>query len=272
MLVLSLASLRLTESGWKNRVAARATGSDPVMTGAPPPAPFEQRTIKHLLESRAHAAPASVLLRVESERFTSSGLNEIVNRAAHGLIGHGVAAGSTVCLLSNTTPEMIVTWLALAKIGAVCVPINVASRAPQISYITTNSRATSFIAGSECLPQLDPIEHGLERVERVVVLGSDHVDRDARLVQRRPASTFEALIDGSRTTDPDVAIDPTAAASIICHRRYHRSSQGRPLLAQPLLLVGTPHGARARRWRRRRLVDVPALLPRNAQAPCWPRC
>ena len=68
---------------------------------------------------------------------------------------------------------MIVTGWRWRRSAPSAVPINVASRAPQISYIAANSRATSFIVGSECLPLIDQIETGLERIERVVLLNSD---------------------------------------------------------------------------------------------------
>src|SRR5712692_1464191 len=99
------------------------------------PLPFEQRTIQHLLEARARSSAGRPSLRIHDQSFTSAGLNHVVNRVAHGLLTHGFDAASIVGLFSSTNPQMIIIWLALAKIGAVCVPLNAAARAPQLAYM-----------------------------------------------------------------------------------------------------------------------------------------
>jgi carnitine-CoA ligase len=163
-------------------------------------APFESRTIRHMLESRVRDAPSSPVLHVDGRTLTAAELNGMVNRAANGLMAHGVTPGSTTCLLSPGARETIVTWLALAKIGAVCVPINVALRAPQIAYILDNSLATSLLVDRDCVAEIGRIDARLEHLERTVVL--------------RTASA-ESMVENASEVDPLVPIDPTGPASIL---------------------------------------------------------
>ena len=72
-------------------------------------APFAQRTIKHILESRAAATPGRRLLVIGERTFTAAELNETVNRVAHGLLGNGFGSGVTIALLSSNRPEMALT-------------------------------------------------------------------------------------------------------------------------------------------------------------------
>jgi carnitine-CoA ligase len=174
-------------------------------------APFAERTITHILESRAAATPDRRLLVIGERTFTAAELNETVNRVAHGLLQIGFGSGVTTALLSSNRPEMVVAWLALAKIGAVCVPINIASKAPQLAHVLSNSQSRALVAESRWLPELRQVQHDLPALERIVTF--DPVDAGAS-EHGRQMSAFENLLT-DRTENPPVSVDPVDLASIM---------------------------------------------------------
>jgi carnitine-CoA ligase len=173
--------------------------------------PFAQRTIKHLLEDRARSTPDRTLLLFGEHTYTAVELNEAVNRFAHGFLRVGIGPGVTVAMLSVNRREMLFAWLALAKIGAVCVPINVASKAPQLAHILSDSRAGALVAESQWLEELRRIEGTLPDLERFVLF--DPVEAGTSECGR-PVIAF-GEVQKEQAVDPAVAVQPTDLASIM---------------------------------------------------------
>lgn len=81
--------------------------------------------------------------------------DESVALAGH-LYARGIGAGDRVAVMLGTRPEFPLLWLALARIGAVIVPLNTRYRAHDSAYIVGKSRAKAVIASSDLLANLDP--------------------------------------------------------------------------------------------------------------------
>ena len=50
---------------------------------------------------------------------------------------------------------MPTTWLALARLGAIMVPVNIAYTPRELEYVVTDSESTFLVIHDECLPALD---------------------------------------------------------------------------------------------------------------------
>ena len=74
------------------------------------------------------------------------------DRVARGLIAAGIEPGDHVCLWLGNRPEYLFICLALAKIGAVLVPINTRFRTRDMAYIVTQSDATTLISADRSGP------------------------------------------------------------------------------------------------------------------------
>jgi len=113
-----------------------------------------------LLETAAAATPyAQALYFIESgEQFNYSRLLETVRRLANGLSMMGIGRASHVGVMLPNVPEMPITWLALAAIGAVMVPINVRYTAHELHYVLSDSGATHLVLHRDFVPLLDGME------------------------------------------------------------------------------------------------------------------
>lgn len=62
---------------------------------------------------------------IGSHSFSFNDLNHLSGRLASGLRGLGIAAGNQVTLYSENCWEWIVSYYAIARLGAIVNPINV---------------------------------------------------------------------------------------------------------------------------------------------------
>jgi len=65
--------------------------------------------------------------------WTYAEFDAVVERVAAGLVARGVAHGDKVHVVLANSPAFVATWLAIARIGAVMVPCDPQSSAPEIA-------------------------------------------------------------------------------------------------------------------------------------------
>lgn len=86
--------------------------------------PIEDFVFSHLLERRAAEDKEAIFFTFEDKEYTLGGFNSQVNQMARNLVEQGVSKGTVVAVVMATSPEYLCLWFALAKIGAIEVPIN----------------------------------------------------------------------------------------------------------------------------------------------------
>ena len=84
-------------------------------------------------------------LMFADQRWSFSAVKAEIDRVAKGLIEAGVESGEPVCLWLGNCPEFVFAFYAVAKIGAVPVPINSRFRSSDMSYVLEQSDATTLI-------------------------------------------------------------------------------------------------------------------------------
>jgi acyl-CoA synthetase (AMP-forming)/AMP-acid ligase II len=98
------------------------------------------------------------------QRWTYAELNEWVNRVANALTARGYTRGDALALASGNSCEFLVTYFACAKLGAVCVPMNLGWRADEIAYVLDHSESRGIVVEAQLLPAVQP---GIEKVPTV---------------------------------------------------------------------------------------------------------
>ncbi|HZO29035.1 MAG TPA: AMP-binding protein [Chloroflexota bacterium] len=112
----------------------------------------EQLTFGQLVDRAAERWGDREALCFEGRRWTFAQLRDETDRVARGLIAAGIEPGEHVCLWLNNSPEYLFTLFAIAKIGAVLVPINTRFRTRDMAYIVTQSDATTLISADRSGP------------------------------------------------------------------------------------------------------------------------
>lgn len=96
-------------------------------------------------------------------------LDDIVNRLANGLAELGVEKGDRVAMFMPNSLEIVFSWFAANKLGAIEVPINLANRGIFLSYIINNSESKVLIIDQKFLDRLQFVEKDLHLLKHVVV-------------------------------------------------------------------------------------------------------
>ncbi|KAA9154172.1 ATP-dependent acyl-CoA ligase [Amycolatopsis acidicola] len=117
-------------------------------------------------------------------RFTFAEVEQRSTSLALALLELGVAHGDRVAVMLRNEPEFPLLWLALAKIGAVLVPVNTGYREFDGAHVLRHSGARFAVTSPEFTGLLDRIapETALERVLTVSELRAESL----------AASQFEA--------------------------------------------------------------------------------
>lgn len=86
------------------------------------------------------------------ERLTFSELNERSNRLANAFLDSDLQEGDCVGILMMNNADFLAIYYALAKIGAVMVPLNWRLVADELEYMLKDSGVSRLIFGEEFLP------------------------------------------------------------------------------------------------------------------------
>ncbi|KAF9944156.1 hypothetical protein BGZ72_002711, partial [Mortierella alpina] len=103
------------------------------------------RCINQLFEDQVERTPDAVAVVHEEESMTYDTLNNRATGLAHKLAGLGVRRGDHVAMLLERSFELIITQLAILKLGAAYVPIDTKAPVDRQVYIVSDSGAKLLI-------------------------------------------------------------------------------------------------------------------------------
>jgi fatty-acyl-CoA synthase len=188
---------------------------------------YAKKTLGTLLDEAAGRWSAREALTYEGQRWSFAALQAEVDRTARAFLALGIQAGERVALWMPNRPEWLYTFFALAKIGAVVVPINTRFRTSDLAYVLWQSDATTLITVDrsgpvdylamvhELCPSLGSSRPGQLHVEsfpqlrHVVILGA-HPGPGAHpwdaLMTGAAAISPAALEQRHRQVDPDATV------------------------------------------------------------------
>ena len=121
------------------------------------------------LTRTAGRMPTQPALVDGERRWTYDELNTHVNRVANGLRSRGYTRGDALALASGNSAEFLLTYFACAKLGLVCVPMNLGWRADEIAYVLDHSEARGIVVEAQLLPTVQPAVEKVPTVTEIVV-------------------------------------------------------------------------------------------------------
>ncbi|MGE4336547.1 MAG: ATP-dependent acyl-CoA ligase [Pigmentiphaga sp.] len=132
-----------------------------------------RRTIAHLLRDGAERYGPRPLLTIDGHTWSHVDMVEQVARRATTFAAQGITAGDAIAIFCRNRLEILESVLACAWLGAVAVPINVASRAPQIQYFLANSGARLLMAETSLAEAMLDVDWPSTRVEALWWVADD---------------------------------------------------------------------------------------------------
>jgi long-chain acyl-CoA synthetase len=133
------------------------------------------------LENSAARLPEKVAVRFEGTQITFSDLNRKCNRLANGLKNRGLKPGDRCIVMLPNCIELAIAYYALAKLGAVVVPVNFLFRQHELSHIIADSTPRAIIGSADYLDEINKVLNGIDLPEILLAAGSAGDERFKKL-------------------------------------------------------------------------------------------
>ena len=117
--------------------------------------------------------PRGTALMYENTRFNYDEVNQWANRFAHYLISQGVKKGDVVGVFIENRPELLVTVLAVAKIGGICAMLNTSQTGKVLIHSFNLVQPRMAIIGQELVESFEEVRKDLEIGEDQVYFLAD---------------------------------------------------------------------------------------------------
>ncbi|MBI3991664.1 MAG: AMP-binding protein [Candidatus Lambdaproteobacteria bacterium] len=105
----------------------------------------KSRILGNLPDAAARRWGQRPALTFKGRRWTFSAQAAEIDRIARGLVALGIQPGEHVLLWLNNCPEWVFLMFALAKIGAVQIPVNTRFRTADLAYVLKQSNSSTLI-------------------------------------------------------------------------------------------------------------------------------
>ncbi|HVV75636.1 MAG TPA: AMP-binding protein [Mycobacteriales bacterium] len=173
----------------------------------------EHRALPAILRRQVEDRPDAEYLQFGTAPAATFGaIDRDSTRVANSLKRLGVGAGDRVAMLLPNCREIVTTWFAASKLGAVEVPVNVELRGGFLGHVLENSGAEVLVCHRDQLDALAPVASDLTGLRVVVVVAGTPDDARDAGVRVDTLLSFAELLDGADTS-LDVAVsyaDPMA--------------------------------------------------------------
>ena len=172
--------------------------------------------IGELVARNARKYPDKLALKMGERSLTYSQWNLRVNKLANAFTEIGIRHDDKVALLLYNGIEILDCYFALAKLGAVSVPVNFRLAGPEIVYVVNNSDSIALVFDHSFEKVIDSIKDQMPQLKHFIA-----VPGPAELSY---ALNFDELLTGGSDEEPYIMVSDHEPAYII----YTAGTTGRP--------------------------------------------
>lgn len=126
-----------------------------------------------MLTHTAERYPEHSAVVFKGVNITYRELESLVNSFANALLDLGIRKGQTVCLFMTNRPEYVISWFAIARIGAIACPMNPSYKEREVTYQLGNSEAVAIVVQRELLELVDAVRDQTPGLTHVIVVGTE---------------------------------------------------------------------------------------------------
>jgi fatty-acyl-CoA synthase len=161
---------------------------------------IHRHTLADVLRRSAARDPNKLAIVCGDVRWTYARFHEVCERVAGGLSAFGVGKGDRVAILARNSHAFIALRFALARLGAVLVPINFMLKPDEVAYILRHAGARLLATDSEFAPVARAAAAQDTQVQDFIWLPGEHPAGSVEGMMR-----FDELAAGAAATfEPDV--------------------------------------------------------------------
>src|SRR5215472_1460414 len=133
--------------------------------------PAPERTVPRMLRRQAERNGQRRLVSIGGTTLTYVQASEAAAGYAATLAAAGIKPGDRVAIVCGNRAELLLTILGCGWLGAIAVPINVASRGAQLEHILSNCGARLMVIEREFAPVIAPLDRSRFPLEALWLVG-----------------------------------------------------------------------------------------------------
>jgi carnitine-CoA ligase len=130
-----------------------------------------ERTVPRMLQRQAERHGQRQLVSIGGMTLSYAAATEAAAGHAAALAAAGIKPGDRVAILCGNRAELLLAILGCAWLGAIAVPINVASRGAQLEHILSNCGARLMVIERELARVVAPLDRGRFPLEALWLVG-----------------------------------------------------------------------------------------------------
>ncbi|PWB32348.1 long-chain-acyl-CoA synthetase [Pseudomonas sp. SDI] len=170
--------------------------------------------------------PQGPALLYKDNRFSYEQVNQWANRFAHYLLARGLKKGDVVGIFIENRPELLVSVLAVSKLGGICAMLNTSQTNNVLIHSLSLVNPAAIIVGEELVPSFDAVrnEVAIDELSTFFLADTD-TTRDAGVAP-------EGYINLTRASEAHAAVNPLTTQQVYlddaCFYIYTSGTTGLP--------------------------------------------
>jgi long-chain acyl-CoA synthetase len=158
-------------------------------------------------------AKTALICPTRNETYSYGKLRNEMNRIGQGLVNLGVKKGDRVCIFLDSSPEYLISYFAIWRIGAVAVPTNIVYRGEELLHAINNAGAVAVITDAQGVAVVDKIRSQAGTLEHIICTAGSCTGSVAWASFPRAPSSMRAT---------------NCAPDDLCHIQYTAGTTGKP--------------------------------------------
>ncbi|GIZ12322.1 long-chain-acyl-CoA synthetase [Pseudomonas sp. NCCP-436] len=147
-------------------------------------------------EQAAQRNPDGVAVLYEDRRYSYRQFNQRANQIAHYLAARGIGKGDVVGVFLENRPELLVTVLALAKLGAISAMLNTSQTQNVLLHSINLVKPVALVIGEELLAAFEEVRGSTEALNKGLYYIAD---QDAFAAPGDTPAGYLNLLDETRS-------------------------------------------------------------------------
>lgn len=167
-----------------------------------------------MLARNARRNPTTIALIFGDASLTFAELDERINRLANALAERGIRHGDKVAVLMYNSLELVESYFACLKLGAVVVPVNFRLAASEAAFVLENADAVAILTQEELAALSVEAAAEIPAIQLIATVGATIAGTES----------YEALLRSGDAVAPHVEV----AESDLSFLMYTSGTTGRP--------------------------------------------
>ena len=160
---------------------------------------------------------AALVCPSRNETYSYLKLREEMNRVGSGLSRLGIRKGDRVCIYLDSSPEYLISYFAIWRIGAVAVPTNIVYREEELLHAVSDAGASAIITDVRGLRVVADVQKKAPALTHIICVGGDGTGSGAGILAWESFPFAPASMRAANCAMDD-----------LCHIQYTAGTTGKP--------------------------------------------